>query len=130
VSDIEGTPGSCGKQGILLSALAVLNISNAEASMKIVGLDCATVDAKVGLALGVLGEGGLAIQDATLCTRERAAATIMAGWVRDAQDAVLIAIDAPLGWPKPLGEVLINHHARGIGVPSTVRRVPRTASAA
>src|SRR5688572_20352600 len=80
--------------------------------MKIIGLDCATVDAKVGLALGVLGEGGLEIQHATLCTRERAAATVVAGWLRDAQDdAVLIAIDAPLGWPKPLAETLINHSA-------------------
>ena len=76
--------------------------------MRIIGLDCATVDAKVGLALGVLSESGLEIQDPTLCTRERAAATVMGGWLRDARDAVLIAIDAPLGWPKPLAETLIN----------------------
>jgi hypothetical protein len=74
-------------------------------------LDCATVDAKVGLALGVLGELGLEVQQATLCTRERAAASVIAGWVRDSQDPVLIAIDAPLGWPKPLAETLINHSA-------------------
>lgn len=80
-------------------------------AMKIIGLDCATVDAKVGLALGVLREEGLEIQHATLCTRERAAATVMAAWLRDAQDAVLIAIDAPLGWPKPLADTLINHSA-------------------
>ena len=79
--------------------------------MRIVGLDCATVDAKVGLALGNLGDDGLEIQDATLCTRERAAANVIAGWLRDAQDPVLIAIDAPLGWPKPLAETLINHSA-------------------
>jgi hypothetical protein len=35
-----------------------------------VGLDCATVDAKVDLALDVLSEQGLQIQQATLCTRE------------------------------------------------------------
>jgi hypothetical protein len=101
VSHTEGTPGSCGKQGILLSALR----------MKIVGLDCATVDAKVGIALGNLGNGGLEIQDATLCTRERAAANVIAGWVRDSQGRVWIAIDAPLGWPKQLAETLINHRA-------------------
>jgi hypothetical protein len=56
-------------------------------------------------------KGGLEIQDATLCTRERAAASVIAGWVRDSQDPVLIAIDAPLGWPKPLAETLINHSA-------------------
>jgi hypothetical protein len=74
-------------------------------------LDCATVDAKVGLAVGVLGELGLEVQQATLCTRERAAASVIAGWIRDSQDPVLIAIDAPLGWPKPLAETLINHSA-------------------
>jgi predicted RNase H-like nuclease len=79
--------------------------------MKIIGLDCATVDAKVGLALGVLEEGHLEIQHATLCTRERAAASVIAGWVRDSQDRVLISIDAPLGWPKQLAETLINHNA-------------------
>ena len=79
--------------------------------MKIVGLDCATVDAKVGLALAVLGEEGLEIQHVTLCTREQTAANVVAGWLRDTQDAVLIAIDAPLGWPKPLAETLINHSA-------------------
>jgi hypothetical protein len=73
-------------------------VDNHEASMKVVGLDCATVDAKVGLALGILGERGLEVQQTTLCTRERAAASVIAGWVRDSQDPVLIAIDAPLGW--------------------------------
>ena len=43
------------------------------------------------LTVGVPGEGGVEIQEATLCTRERAAAIVIAGWVRDAQDAVLIA---------------------------------------
>ena len=42
---------------------------------------------------------------------KRAAASVIAGWVRDSQDPVLIAIDAPLGWPKPLAETLINHLA-------------------
>jgi hypothetical protein len=56
--------------------------------------------APVCLAAGVLGEGGVEIQEATLRTRERAAAIVIAGGVRDAQDALLIATDAPLGWPK------------------------------
>jgi hypothetical protein len=88
-----------------------INGENGAATMRIVGLDCATVDAKVGLALGVLSDRGLEVQQATLCTRERAAASVIAGWVRDSQDPVLIAIDAPLGWPKPLAETLIDHRA-------------------
>jgi hypothetical protein len=31
--------------------------------------------------------------------------------VRDSQVPVLLAIDAPLGWPKQLAETLINHRA-------------------
>jgi hypothetical protein len=46
------------------------------------------------MALGVAWEGGLEIQGATLCIRERAAASVIASWVRESQDPVLIAIDA------------------------------------
>jgi hypothetical protein len=51
-------------------------------------------------------------------TRERVAATGIAGWVRESQDPVLIAIDAPLGWPKQLALTLINHRA---GMPIELR---------
>lgn len=83
--------------------------------MRIVGLDCATVDPKVGIALGLHGDAGLEIQDATLCTRERAAANVIASWVHNSQDPILISIDAPLGWPKPLAEILI-HHSAGMNI--------------
>jgi len=79
--------------------------------MKIVGVDYATQDAKVGLALGVVSEGDLEIQDAKLCRRERPPASVIASWLGDRQSAALIAIDAPLGWPKPLAECLIKHNA-------------------
>jgi hypothetical protein len=47
-------------------------------NMRIIGLDSATVDAKVGLALGILlGKRNLEVQQATLCTRERAVASVM-----------------------------------------------------
>jgi hypothetical protein len=41
---------------------------------------------------------------------ERSAAKVIAGWLKD-REAALIALDAPLGWPKPLAESLINHKA-------------------
>jgi predicted RNase H-like nuclease len=73
--------------------------------MKIVGVDCATVDAKVGLALGTLEEGCLEIRDATLCTRERLAASTITQWLERSRSAALIAMDAPLAgrnlWPSP-----------------------------
>ena len=79
--------------------------------MKIIGIDCATLDAKIGLAFGILDKGRPEIRDATLCTRERAAASVVDTWLADRHDASLLAFDAPLGWPKPLAKSLINHRA-------------------
>ena len=79
--------------------------------MKIIGVDCATAESKIGLALGFLGDNSVEIQDATLCTLERSAAMVIAGWVKGGEGPALIALDAPLGWPKPLAESLINHKA-------------------
>jgi len=79
--------------------------------MKIIGVDCATAAAKVGLALGVSSDERVEIQDATLCTLKQSAAMVIAGWLKDREGAALIALDAPLGWPKPLAESLIKHKA-------------------
>lgn len=79
--------------------------------MQLVGIDCATVDAKVGLALGILSEGQLRVDRALVCTREESAASTVAGWLRASQEATLLAIDAPLGWPVTLGRALGGHRA-------------------
>jgi predicted RNase H-like nuclease len=79
--------------------------------MKIIGVDCATAESKIGLALGSLSDNSVEIQDATLCTLERSAAMVIAGWLKDGEGPALIALDAPLGWPKPLAESLIHHRA-------------------
>lgn len=79
--------------------------------MTLIGIDCATVDAKVGLALGVLDNGRLELRDATLCSRERLAASVVCSWLSDRTGPVLLAIDAPLGWPNPLAVALIEHRA-------------------
>lgn len=78
--------------------------------MRIVGVDCATQDAKIGIALGRLSGGVLELVDAGLCSRERSAATLIMNWLQG-DEASVIAIDAPLGWPKPLAEALIGHLA-------------------
>ena len=79
--------------------------------MKIVGVDCATEDAKIGIALGILVDDHLEIQDASLCSRERSAAETIAEWLRTEGEGSVIAIDAPLGWPRPLAASLIEHTA-------------------
>jgi predicted RNase H-like nuclease len=79
--------------------------------MKFVGVDCATEDARVGVALGTLVGDRLEIQDASLCSRERSATETIADWLRADDKGGVIAIDAPLGWPKPLATTLIDHTA-------------------
>ncbi len=77
----------------------------------LVGIDCATVDAKIGLAMAVLRNGCLHVREATLCGRERLASSVIGGWLSDRTGPALLAIDAPLGWPKPLAETLMKHRA-------------------
>jgi predicted RNase H-like nuclease len=77
----------------------------------LIGIDCATDDAKVGLARGTLNESGLCVDEALACGRERSAVERVADWLTATPGAALIAIDAPLGWPQPLGRVLSTHEA-------------------
>ena len=87
--------------------------------MRIIGVDCATKDAKTGLALAIRDENGLRLQEAITCSRDRPAISVIAAWLTESPEAALVAIDAPLGWPKPLGESLVAHRAGAtIGVPA------------
>lgn len=79
--------------------------------VQVIGIDCATVDAKVGLARGFFDGQLVKVREATLCTRDLSAAERVAGWVRGAEVPVLIAIDAPLGWPAPMAKALATHRA-------------------
>jgi predicted RNase H-like nuclease len=76
----------------------------------LVGIDVATVEAKVGLARATYIDGTLQLEDALLCTRSSPVDTI-AGWLQGGRDSVLLAIDAPLGWPEPLATSLASHRA-------------------
>jgi len=75
-----------------------------------IGLDCATDDANVGAALGKWREGSLSVQCVTLCDRFPPAA-VVGGWLGKADEPVLLALDAPLGWPAPLAQTLVRHRA-------------------
>ena len=75
-----------------------------------IGLDCATDDAKVGAALGKWRDGALSVQRVTLCDR-LAPAVVVRGWLGKADEPVLLALDAPLGWRAPLAQTLVRHRA-------------------
>ncbi len=78
--------------------------------MRIIGIDCATQGTKTGLALGFLSDAGLELRKATLC-RDRGPVETIKSWFEEDERGALLAIDAPLGWPKPLGDELVEHVA-------------------
>lgn len=77
-------------------------------SIRVIGIDCATDAKKVGLARGECHQGTLRIDEVcTLATWAEIESTV-ASWVAG---STLLALDAPLGWPAPLGEALAAHAA-------------------
>lgn len=76
----------------------------------IIGIDCATVAARVGLAWGQHTVQGLVLKKAGVADSQEAMVELLATWVAG-QPRVLIAFDAPLGWPEPLGRLLATHRA-------------------
>jgi hypothetical protein len=84
----------------------------------LLGIDCATNPKKTGLALGEERGGGIHILRCTTGSKSTPPAMISSEWLKEYED-VLIALDAPLGWPKSLGLSLSEHKA---GMP--VKAVP------
>lgn len=82
----------------------------------VVGIDCATQARKVGLARAVGSGSSFKVTEAMTCGRSHAPADVVARWL-DSKRSVLLALDAPLGWPLPLGEALGSHRA---GLPLSV----------
>lgn len=76
----------------------------------ILGVDCATVATKTGLARAVLENGRWHLRDALIGTKDAPPAQVLAGWI-DEDPAALLALDAPLGWPIDLGDALVGHRA-------------------
>ncbi|SHK22204.1 DUF429 domain-containing protein [Tepidibacter formicigenes] len=79
-------------------------------NIKVVGIDCATDPKKVGLSLGMYIDGEINLLRARLGTKESSLAKTIYDWI-DKEEKVLLAIDAPLGWPVNLGKHLENHNA-------------------
>ena len=80
-------------------------------SVTTIGIDCATDPRRVGLAFGRYEEGRTSVEEVTLGTRALPPVEVVAPWLRDAPGPVLLALDAPLGWPAPLGRALGSHRA-------------------
>src|SRR5215468_8801728 len=92
----------------------------------LVGVDCASQPKNTGLACAVYkGENleRVAVLETRCAASDSPAAKIVAGWVRDSE-RVLLALDAPLGWPVALGEALAMHQA-GCPLPATANEMFR-----
>jgi predicted RNase H-like nuclease len=77
----------------------------------VVGVDCATQEARTGLAYGVIdADGALELKRVALGTDGESAAHTVAGWIAGAEQYV-VAFDAPLGWPITLAAALPQHRA-------------------
>jgi len=76
----------------------------------IIGIDCATDPKKVGIALGEFSGSRCSLVSAEAGTRHTALVDRIASWLPASGPAV-IALDAPLGWPIALGDVLSSHRA-------------------
>lgn len=76
----------------------------------VIGIDCAVQPKATGLALAVVDEQQLVVQEVRTGSNSEPPAVTAATWVRE-NPKVLIAIDAPLGWPVDLGPALSEHGA-------------------
>ena len=76
----------------------------------IIGIDCATQDAKRGLAYGIFQNNKLIITDVASCSLANPSLEIISNWL-DSNRITLLSLDAPLGWPITMAERLPLHKA-------------------
>lgn len=79
-------------------------------AVTIIGIDCATQAKNIGLARGTFENGKAQIDEVIIGARNISIVDPIADWISNSQN-VLIAVDAPLGWPTALGKELQNHAA-------------------
>jgi predicted RNase H-like nuclease len=79
-------------------------------SIGIIGIDCSTQAKNIGLACGVLANGNARINVVTIGESKNDIVSMIARWAIQFE-SVLIALDAPLGWPMEIGKVLNSHEA-------------------
>ncbi len=81
-------------------------------TIRVIGVDCATIDKKIGLALGEFTDGAVRVTDLRHGSVEEKAVDVISRWLLESpREPTLIAIDAPLGWPMGMSEALPPHLA-------------------
>ena len=77
----------------------------------LIGIDCATQDVNTGVALADYDDGVIVLREVMVGSHDRPAVSIVSSWLRSSDGPMLLALDAPLGWPAPLAPALIGHRA-------------------
>jgi predicted RNase H-like nuclease len=77
----------------------------------IIGVDCAVQAADVGLARVRRRGGKWHLEAADRASSARLPEQLVAEWIHGESSTVLLALDAPLGWPADLGTALKRHMA-------------------
>jgi len=95
-----------------------------QTSTQIIGIDCATDPAKIGVARGVPRDSRVHLEAAQLVGKGGDVSSIVSQWVREHRGPSLLAVDAPLGWPAELGARLSTHRA-GQPLPGEANRLFR-----
>lgn len=78
--------------------------------IKVIGIDCATDVKSTGLSLGLYHDNKIELKETRLGSKSTSVAETIYRWISP-NEKVLLAIDAPLGWPVNLGQALYNHNA-------------------
>lgn len=78
---------------------------------RVIGIDCAVQPEKTGLVLAEV-DGAVVHVRAVQTGKGIDVASLVADWLANT-DSALLALDAPLGWPAPLGDWLATHAAGG-----------------
>ena len=89
----------------------------------LIGLDCAAAAVRMGCACARLCDGRLEfLHLATAAHWDGIDQQITAWLTQESAGPALLCLDAPLGWPRPLGEALAGHQA-GQGLPLAADRL-------
>lgn len=98
-------------------------------NIQIIGIDCAADPENIGIAYAAMVGARLTVEHVELGAsgtpenrshRLRNLANDIVTRIREAPTPTLLALDAPLGWPIPMGD-LLSHHTAGGSLPGDAR---------
>ncbi len=78
--------------------------------MRVIGVDCAVDENNMGLALGYFDAGYMQVDEVVAGRCEKPRAQTIVDWVGNSPGPLLMALDAPLGWPTEMA-ALAQHQA-------------------